>query len=68
MCLNARERLVQAEIVWPLLHRAEPAPRSEFDEAWRDVVMCTEHTFAAENQEKPLLRRRDMEGKAADIP
>ncbi len=63
MCLNARERLVQAEIVWPLLHRAEPAPRSEFDEAWRDVVMCTEHTFAAENPEEPYFEDAIWKGK-----
>jgi hypothetical protein len=56
MCLNARERLVQAETVWPMLHPGEPAPRADFDEAWRTIVMCTEHTFAAENPGEPYFQ------------
>jgi alpha-mannosidase len=56
MCLNARERLVQAEILWTMLHHGEPAPRGDFDEAWRNIVMCTEHTFAAENPSEPFFQ------------
>lgn len=56
MCLNARERLVQAESLWPMLHPGEPAPRDEFDEAWRTIMMCTEHTFAAENPNEPFFQ------------
>jgi alpha-mannosidase len=56
MYMNARERLVQAETLWPMLHPGEPGPRAEFDEAWRNVVMCTEHTFAAENPGEPFFQ------------
>jgi alpha-mannosidase len=56
MCMNARERLVQAETVWPMLHAAGPAPRAEFDEAWRNVLMCTEHTFGTENPHEPFFQ------------
>jgi hypothetical protein len=56
MCLNARERLVQAETVWPMLHPGKPAPRADFDEAWRNVLLCTEHTFAAENPNEPYFQ------------
>lgn len=56
MCRNARERLLQAEILWPLLHHARPAPRSDFDEAWRNIVMCTEHTFTYENPAEPYFQ------------
>ena len=56
MCLNARERLVQAETVWPMLRPGEPAPRADFDEAWRNMVMCTEHTFATENPNEPFFQ------------
>ena len=56
LCLNARERLVQAETIWPMLHTGEAAPRTDFEEAWRNVVMCTEHTFATENPNKPYFQ------------
>lgn len=56
MCLNARERLVQAETAWPMLHPNEPAPRAGLDEAWRNIFLCTEHTFAAENPSEPYFQ------------
>ena len=63
MCLNARERLVQAETVWPMLRPGEPAPRDDFDEAWRNIVMCTEHTFATENPGEPYFQDAIWRGK-----
>jgi len=63
VCLNSRERLVQAEIAWSMLHPGAPAPRREFDEAWRNVVMCTEHTFAAENPGEPYFQNAIWRGK-----
>jgi hypothetical protein len=56
MARNARERLVQAETVWPMLRREKPAPRSELDEAWRNIVLCTEHTFTYENPSEPYFQ------------
>jgi alpha-mannosidase len=53
---NAKDRLVQAETVWPMLHPAKPAPRGEYDEAWRCIVLCTEHTFTYENPSEPYFQ------------
>jgi hypothetical protein len=63
MCLNARERLVQAETVWPMLRPGKPAPRDDFEEAWRNIVMCTEHTFATENPGEPYFQDAIWRGK-----
>jgi hypothetical protein len=42
---SSKEQLIQTETLWTMLHRGEPAPRAEFDEAWRNVIMGTEHTW-----------------------
>ena len=42
---NSKERLIQTETLWTMIHPGEAAPRSEFDEAWRNVIMGTEHTW-----------------------
>jgi alpha-mannosidase len=41
----SKERLIQADTLWAMLHRGRPAPRAEFDEAWRYVVLGSEHTW-----------------------
>lgn len=43
---EVKERLVQAETLWSLLHPGEAAPRETFEEAWRRVILGTEHTWA----------------------
>jgi alpha-mannosidase len=53
---NAKDRLVQAETVWPMLHSGTPAPRADFDEAWRNVLLGTEHTFTTENPTEPFFQ------------
>lgn len=52
---NARERLLQAETVWSMLHPGKPAPRADFNEAWRNIILGSEHTFAAENSMDPFF-------------
>ncbi len=42
---SSRERLIQAETLWTMLNPGEPVPRIEFNEAWRNVIMGTEHTW-----------------------
>lgn len=42
---SAKERLIQTETLWTMLHQNKPAPRSEIEEAWRNVIMGTEHTW-----------------------
>jgi alpha-mannosidase len=53
---NAKERLVQAETLWPMLHPGTPSPRDAFDEAWRYVLLCTEHTYTYENPTEPYFQ------------
>jgi hypothetical protein len=52
---NAKERLLQAETVWTLLRPGKPAPRNDFDEAWRYVILGSEHTYASENPSDPFF-------------
>ena len=42
---SSKERLIQAETLWSMLNPGKAAPRADFDEAWRDVIMGTEHTW-----------------------
>jgi alpha-mannosidase len=41
----SKERLIQAETMWSMLKPGVPAPVNEFNEAWRNVIMGTEHTW-----------------------
>ena len=52
---STKERLVQAETIWTLLHLTKPFPEAEFDEAWRNVILGSEHTYAAENSRDPYF-------------
>ena len=42
---SSKERLIQAETLWSMLNKDIPAPRDAFNEAWRNVIMGTEHTW-----------------------
>lgn len=53
---NARERLVQAETVWSMLANGTKAPRSDFDKAWRYILMGSEHTWCFENPAEPYFQ------------
>ena len=53
---NAKERLVQAETLWPMLRPGKPSPRDAFDEAWRYVLLGTEHTYTYENPTEPYFQ------------
>ncbi len=41
----SKERLIQAETLWSMLNPSTPAPRTEISEAWRNIIMGTEHTW-----------------------
>lgn len=44
-----KETLVQAEILWSLLYPGKPAPRALVNEAWRNILLSTEHTWSYMN-------------------
>lgn len=52
---NSKERLIQAEKLWTMLNPARPAPRNEFDEAWRYIALGSEHTWCNENPSEPFF-------------
>lgn len=52
---EVKEDLIQTETLWSMLKPDQPAPRAEFDEAWRNVILGTEHTWAYMNPwQQPL--------------
>ncbi len=53
---NAKERLIQAETIWSMLADGEKAPREDFDEAWRYILMGSEHTWCFENPSEPYFQ------------
>lgn len=55
---NSKERLIQTDILWSMLHQGEKAPRSEMNEAWRNVLMGSEHTWCYMNP-----YQADMQGE-----
>jgi hypothetical protein len=42
---SSKERLIQVETLWTMLNPGEPVPRAEIEEAWRNIIMGTEHTW-----------------------
>jgi len=53
---NAKEKLVQAETLWTMLHPGSSVPRADFDEAWRYIALGSEHTWCAENPNEPFFQ------------
>jgi hypothetical protein len=53
---NAKEKLVQAEILWTMLRPGKPMAEAEFNEAWRYIALGTEHTWCAENPTEPYFQ------------
>ncbi len=53
---NAKERLVQAETLWTMLHPGKQMLRARFDEAWRYIALGSEHTWCAENPSEPFFQ------------
>jgi alpha-mannosidase len=42
---SSKERLIRAETLWSMLNPEIPSPGDVFSEAWRNVIMGTEHTW-----------------------
>ncbi len=53
---NAKEKLVQAEILRTMLRPDQPMPEADFNEAWRYIALGTEHTWCAENPTEPYFQ------------
>ncbi len=53
---NAKERLLQAETIWSMLANGTKAPRYDFDEAWRYILLGSEHTWCFENPTEPYFQ------------
>jgi hypothetical protein len=41
----SKERLIRAETLWSMVNKENAVPRDAFNEAWRNVIMGTEHTW-----------------------
>ncbi len=54
----AKERLVQTETLWTMLHgdSDSPAPVSAFNDAWRWVMLGSEHTWGYYNPDVPFAK------------
>ncbi|AOW10592.1 glycoside hydrolase family 38 C-terminal domain-containing protein [Flavobacterium gilvum] len=46
---KSKEILTQSETLWSMLHPAKSAPRNEFEEAWRKIILGSEHTWCFED-------------------
>jgi hypothetical protein len=45
MARSSKERLIQVETLWSMLNPGKAAPRDKINEAWRNIIMGTEHTW-----------------------
>ena len=62
---NSKERLTQAETIWSMLADGVPAPRKEFDEAWRYILLGSEHTWCFENPEESYFQKNIFSTKCS---
>lgn len=53
---QSKERLIQSDILWSMLHARQKAPRTEMNEAWRNVLMGSEHTWCYANPNQADLQ------------
>jgi hypothetical protein len=54
---GAKERLVQAETLWAMLDTKRPAPLDAFNDAWRNVLLGTEHTWGYYDTASPRAKQ-----------
>lgn len=43
---EVKEKLIQAEVLWSMLNPNKEEPQSLVQEAWRNIILSTEHTWA----------------------
>src|SRR5665647_708473 len=62
---SSKERLIQAETLWTMLRSGEPSPRLDFNKAWRNLIMGTEHTWCYTDPQKQPMTNDILEVKFA---
>lgn len=60
---EVKERLVQAEILWSLLSGDKGEPQDMVDEAWRNMILSTEHTWAFMDPNKQPIQNNILNTK-----
>jgi hypothetical protein len=66
--LNKAERLVQAETMWAMLNPKQ-FPAAAFHEAWRQVLLYSEHTWgAAAGHSSAPISSRTKRGRSPSFP
>lgn len=51
---NSKERLIQTETLWSMLRPHQRAPRADINEAWRNILLGSEHTWCYADPSAPL--------------
>lgn len=60
---EVKERLVQAEILWSMLRPKEEEPQELIREAWRNMILSTEHTWAFMDPNRQPIQNNILETK-----
>lgn len=53
---EVKEELIQTETLWSMLCMGQKPPKEQMDEAWRNVILGTEHTWAYTNPNKQPIQ------------
>ncbi len=60
---EVKENLVQTETLWSMLRPNQPTPRTDFEEAWRNTLLGTEHTWTYMEPKQQPISDLIMNGK-----
>ena len=60
---EVKERLVQSEILWSMLNPGVSAPEKITKEAWRNILLSTEHTWAFMDPNKESMQNKILNVK-----
>lgn len=60
---EAKEKLIQAETLWSMLNPGKPAPEQLVEEAWRNILLSTEHTWMFSDPYKEPISRTILDVK-----
>lgn len=60
---EVKERLVQSEVLWSMLRPKEEEPKGLIREAWRNMILSTEHTWAFMDPNKQPIQNNILKTK-----